>query len=60
MTGPHSNPELLERLKKNTADLRQLQREMEARLAFLRLQAQMPLRLLLLGTTAIMTGKVRT
>lgn len=46
MTGPRPDPELV--------------REMEARLAFLRLQALMPLRPLLLGTTAILTGKVRT
>lgn len=59
MTGPHPNPELVERLKANT-DLLRLAAEMEARLAFLRFQARMPLRPLLLGTTAILTGKVRT
>lgn len=47
------------RLTKNT-DLLRLAAEIEARLAFLRLQAQMPLRPLPLGTTAILTGKVRT
>lgn len=54
------NPEVLERFKKNTIDLLKLQRELEERLAFLRLQAQLPLRALLLGTTAIMTGRVKS
>lgn len=60
MTANDLNPEVLERLKKNTMDLWKLQRELEERLAFLRLQAQLPLRALLLGTTAIMTGRVKS
>lgn len=36
------------------------QQETARRLLFLIMQAQLPLRPLLLGTTAIMTGRIRT
>jgi len=49
-------PEAREAIREEAAAWAEFQRHLQ----FLRVQAQLPFRALLLGTTAILSGKVRT